>query len=48
MPTILNGLDLGSILPTLYGAFNGERLVYPSLSNGATVISANADWVYGD
>lgn len=31
----------------LYDNFQGERLCYPTLANGVSVVSANADWTYG-
>jgi hypothetical protein len=31
----------------LYDYLNNERLCYPSLAAGASVVSANADWTYG-
>jgi hypothetical protein len=31
----------------IYDYLNNERLCYPTLANGAAVVSANADWVYG-
>jgi hypothetical protein len=41
------GDSLYARVDELYDQFQEERLVYPTLAAGATVVSANTDWVYG-
>jgi hypothetical protein len=42
------GVDgLPALVQAIYADTQSERLVYPTLATGATVQSANADWVYG-
>jgi hypothetical protein len=41
------GDSLYARIDELYDNFQAERFVYPTLAAGATIVSANADWVYG-
>jgi hypothetical protein len=40
-------INLDQIDALLQASLKSPRLVYPSLAAGATVVSANTDWVYG-
>lgn len=42
------GNSIYSRLDEVYDNLNNERLCYPSLANGVSVVSANADWTYGN
>lgn len=41
------GTSLYARLDELYDQWQAERLVYPTLAAGATIVSANANWTYG-
>jgi len=49
----MGGLKTGGIghvtdlAQAIFDGAENERRVYPSLAAGATIISANADWIYG-
>jgi len=39
--------SLGYKISALYGHFTNQESVYPTLANGADVVTANADWTLG-
>jgi hypothetical protein len=43
----VDGDSLYALVTSISHSIESERLVYPTLANGATVVSANVDWTFG-
>lgn len=39
--------NIATLVQAIFDGSENERRVYPTLANGATIVSANADWAYG-